>query len=761
MLEEFAPNLFRNFRARQVKHNFEKYRRLNDRYNFAIPNFVLYWKGNSKWTSLINEDWVCNLESLKENNLSDLVIYIWRVEKSLQWRPYTEQFLMEMLNFMIINTQKWDKVRIGLWNFVWETLNGSDSSRYFTVGEQIKYLKSLISRMNKGRLSDFIITDLKMENRDLFDCLKSKKTEAREDQDNLTSSWIYAALKGLSLKNTGLKELLESPKPNNANSHNDYSLVEISIRIADMLKWNNFQWWSRLQSKLDNIIAFLVNPSIPVISYKSSDSEKKKTFSAEGFIELEDLRKLFKDKIGDNGFKFMYFDTDECERFYQLKECRDKDVKTTINKFRNIIMWIVLGAVWVWVPIEWRMHKKQEEYQQKLMESVWVAMEDREIMTAVEWPWLAVIKKQSQKVDTIALIAFNVIEDLALRYWVVDKKSQDIIFWLILSELPNDEISRHYVMVWDESKKQRMEFADRFVNKYRTFLIANKISTEPYAHFKSIEKEFRYTINNEESWIKRLLQDVFNVENISPDKYSYFYEELWKYTKIDGTTSEIVRLRSDPRVKQWMETWATNFLLRMDDLNDTLLEVKKDFKDTEVIVWADVAYDYFWQTRKELRDVYAVLMNIYFEGTTDYDKHRVIRKILIKEYANNEKSIRDEIRKRWTADYTMTVFMKKYRKAFEDWWLKPVFYDNFTKEKAAFVNTSEYMGDFFYYSLREVTYLWVFVADDWDKYLIGKIYIGGKPYVCCMKNDITTTYELNPFRAKKIAEEYLRRSDRI
>ncbi|EKE28672.1 MAG: hypothetical protein ACD_3C00031G0001 [uncultured bacterium (gcode 4)] len=379
-------------------------------------------------------------------------------------------------------------------------------------------------------------------------------------------------------------------------------------------------------------------------------------------------------------------------------------------------------------------------------------------MTAAEGPSFSIIKKQNEKIDTVALIAFKVIEDFMLRYWVVDKNSHEILFWLILSELPNDELSSHYVMVWNDSFKQRMEFTDRFIKKYRTFLIANKINTEPYAHFKWIEKEFRYTINNENSWIEKLLHGVFNEEITNPDKYRYFYKEIWTYMKTDGTSSEIVRLRMDPRVKQWMETWATNYNLRMDDLNDTLLEVKKSFDDTEVTAWADIAYDYFWQTRKEIRDLYEILINIYFEWTTDYQKHWIIKNIVIKEFANNEKLIKEEIRKRWVANYAMTGFLKKYMKVFEERWIKPAFYDNFATEKAAFENTSEYSGDFQYYSRGQVEYMWVFVTDEWDKYLIGKIKLNGKHYICCMKEDWKSTYELNAFRAKKIAEEFLARS---
>lgn len=753
-----------DYKWKHAKKKYEEYRKLNDMYNFQIPNFVSHWKWNSKLSSAIWEDGITNqeiIEKIKENNLS---IYIWRIERNLNWRPYSEAFLFEMLSFMVACTWVGDKIVINIWNFVWESLNNSSDDRYFSRGEQIEYLKSLMARVSKKRLKDLEIVDLWDSNPELVQTISKRENDIESiDLEEMLSKWadssgIFKFLLGLMRKYPEFKELMISPKPANENASDLYALTEISIRLQDLLSSNNFQWWSKLQSKFDAIISFLANPDIPNISYKSSVSSTKTRFDADKILELVKFREFIKEKLWWKDFEFLYFDTDECEKFYNLKEWRNTETETSVKKLRNIIMGIVIWAIWVWWPVTYFSSKAKKEQELNVKNAISKALENKVVSISLEsWGAIHWVNNDQEKTKMAIDLAKDITWDLILIYWVSDTSIHETIFKFILQEVSKDEIMWYYILSGNDSAKMRKGFIDRLVLNNKVFLTYLWVNLKPYNYLSGLEDDFRKSIRTHYSWLEEWLQEMNKRFENNPDRFWYLLKNSALFMMSDWREVRICRFRSDPQSIGWIEMSSGSLIDHSTIINENpiLVLAANGINWVKIETWEEVAYDYFWQSEATIRSMYENAENIFFWGSiSDHKMISKLKKLIISDFLDNSKKILgSDIQK-----YIWKEFLKRNSINMLKLWLPISKFPKLQPYTEAIKRTSEYSWTIKYvWSYDKVKMLWSYLSSDWVLYDAWLASIEWKDYVIfCKSWDMDSDFRLDSYKQAIIAKEILK-----
>ncbi|MBP8016766.1 hypothetical protein KAZ01_02050, partial [Candidatus Gracilibacteria bacterium] len=170
----------------------------------------------------------------------------------------------------------------------------------------------------------------------------------------------------------------------------------------------------------------------------------------------------------------------------------------------------------------------------------------------------------------------------------------------------------------------------------------------------------------------------------------------------------------------------------------------------------DIAYDYFWQTRKEIRGIFKSA-NSMFKGGFDGNHYDFIKELVIKDYINSEEEIKGIINKKGIIFYISKYFYKNHKQIFKQKGIefnKPYYY---LKENLNAINNSfNYSGDSLGFSLKQTKYIGTFITKDGKEYGLGTVNINGKNYIT--HADYGNEYMLNyldSYTTKKIAGEIL------
>jgi hypothetical protein len=333
---------------------------------------------------------------------------------------------------------------------------------------------------------------------------------------------------------------------------------------------------------------------------------------------------------------------------------------------------------------------------------------------------------------------------------------------LLLSEIPKDEISNYYVISWDYSNIQRMNFVDEFVRNNKTFFIASSINTCPYKHFANLEEDMIYTMNSSWEGTDKILKELFDREVLNPWKSSYFYRDLGIYIKSDGKISRLMKLRSDARTMEWIDTWAKHFNKNNETFTKNLLEVTQNYNEEKVVHGKELAYDYFWQSREDIRLIYEQFETIFFTRNDERSTiWKSLKKMIIKEYANNEKEIKKMIANKWIRFYIITDFYKKYKTEIDKSlnWSTP--YGKLKSAEKFIENTKNYRWDPEFISLKKAQIICEYISNDWKKYNIWLTEINWKTYMVAEPYWNSDMYYALNYRSITLSEEILKTLSKI
>lgn len=315
-----------------------------------IPSYVRILRNGEHIEEDIDMSW---------NNFK---IYVWQMFRD-SWdydrdrkRIYSEDFFEWIIKDITKRIKRWEKIKIIVGTPLSEIINW-EGEFWLSFDEQIKYLNELIRKKFKKRKNDIEIVDIRDEHEELFENIKELQKDENDFSEvslnaDFTSYDIAKVLYQAKNKNSWFKKKLESLSPKWKDKSWTYWLCEIAIRIYDLLKWINIQWWHARQNQYDE----LINEIIFWDKYKE-------------LKEIKEIKDLATRKWVENFYSY-HFDTS--------KYRENRDTKRIAKIFWAIALSVSL-IVW------WQVYNNREQYEEyeKQFELAW----DQSLLRMLQtWP---------------------------------------------------------------------------------------------------------------------------------------------------------------------------------------------------------------------------------------------------------------------------------------------------------------------------------------------------------------------------------------
>lgn len=263
---------------------------LDSKVNFSIPeNIVSY-----QWINGKKDDRNLNL------NQNNFRLQIGKMDK--KWETiYTKELLLPAIEYIIKKTWKDEKaiiqLRPDLAKFLTNEDKKEESKQILSFEEEKQKIVQLIKKYFKNNQKNIEILNISQQYPEVFSILKEKWKawlasieKPILNKNNFSALNIAKYLYRLSQRNPKLIELFYNTKTSVQkandikkiweNQSDYYSLIEVSIRLYEVIKWISIQWWIDRQKQYDKIIWWILHR-------KDIDS-----FKIKDYPELEELHKL-------------------------------------------------------------------------------------------------------------------------------------------------------------------------------------------------------------------------------------------------------------------------------------------------------------------------------------------------------------------------------------------------------------------------------------------------------------------------------------
>lgn len=507
-----------------VKKGKEKLTTLDSKLNFTIPkNIVSYYGINWKKDDR-------NLRINPEN----FRFQIWKMDKDNE-TIYTREFLSWALEYLVNKTKYWDKIIIQIRRDLADTLNNEDDTtsmkHVLSYEEEKKEIEKILKKYFKESKDKVEIVNVSSQYPELFSLLKTQwrrwldsNSEVTLDPKHFTALDIAKYLYGVATSDIKFLFTIYGTKTEEqramdtahiwGNESDYYALVEVAIRLYEILTWITIQWWVIRQTRYDKIIWMILY---------GKDS-KDKDLTIKRFPWLKDLHEFCNKVAPKAEFDRLYIDNNE------IKKVADKQIeKTKTNKkIRNvavITLAALLGILWWSIGTAKRTKEKMEQEKKEksekvLQELLQDARSDNVYFDGVAWHyqwWIESIVEASTNTLYAYFIEF---------YWSGDAWEKEI---KILQSLIKqyfcetdatwklthiDDIYDHFLSIADAQAELRA-----FVNENKLVLTDLGFDLIPYKTLQKHTGAAKYTLNLE--W------DI--------QWYYSRYDDLWLNIQYDST----------------------------------------------------------------------------------------------------------------------------------------------------------------------------------------------------------------------------------
>jgi hypothetical protein len=506
---------------------------LDSKINFSIPeNLVSYMWINGRQNDK-------NLE-LTENNFR---LQIGKMQKDKE-TIYTKEILLPAIEYIIKKTWAGEKAIIQLRPDLAKSLINQDkreeSKKILSFEEEKQKIIQLIKKYFKNETQKIEIINVSNQYPELFSLLKrygknwlSSTQKPILNKNTISALDIAKYLYRSTQHNQKLMELFYNTKTpiqkeNDINSiwgnqSDYYSLVEVSIRLYEILCWISIQWWIDRQSKYDKIIWW-------IIQWKDID-----TFKTTNYPELEELNKFCKQINPNLIFDRLYISTKE------VREVEDKKQSLSKLKSRSLVTSVALLSVLAWLFWWYQLsqHKQKKEkdgFEKKLSKR---ELNDSQISfywTNTVYEYGKDLEKKREYLDDVANSMFYFMQEV---YWPFDKSLEDKIKSILKDEL---------LRVKYTYQKEDWE----------------------HQNIKNIETFFQTTVD----W-SLMYRDDFVIKNIVPNNKMIF-NSLWcnpipynKFLKYRSDFQETLSIKWDLHLHSSLISW--DFV----DINTTDMKFKR------------------------------------------------------------------------------------------------------------------------------------------------------------------------------------------
>jgi len=449
-------------------------------------------------------------------------------------------------------------------------------------------------------------------------------------------------------------------------------------------------------------------------------------------------------------------------------------INDTYKKPRNIIWSLLIWGLllWWWLLTKNILHQREMEKQQEKMDTEFASKQKMSFNGDMGHGYYE-LTTTAEKIEYINKLIDALFENISIRYDL--QTGEDEIKDIIRSYIKDKEILGKFANT-DNYNYNIFDISDAFVKKYYSdVLIKKDIDKMPYDHLKDYETYFKELIINTNMTNENVIQ-IYKGPNgaasqnkylMSPTNISIYSDiqlrciKSWMKRELIEEKERSVEWESDLSIKSHFSQ-RTN--VESYSVKDGYLYVKKwrenpynyviattqngeERKNIDVKV---IAYDYFYQNRPIIHEVYKTFGAIYWDMSSNSNREKY------QTYRWKKDSVKMMITKdllqTWLLDQIspdnerailmyLQGFVQRNASFLEKEWISKTPYDAYQKEHGeAFENTSkanennipniigyekrredykfQYIGK--YYTQKGIEYDLGEVIIDWKKYLYAR-----------------------------------------
>ena len=486
--------------VRKWKELFDK---LDAKVNFSIPENLLSYL----WINGRQND--KNL-ALNENNFR---LQIGKMQKDKE-TIYTDDILLPAIEYILKKTWDNQTVVIQLWpdlaKFLTNTGKEDEAKKILSFEEEKTKIIKLIKKHFKNKLHKIKILSVSDQYPEIFALLKenwkdwlSATTPPVLDNENYSALDIVQYLYRHSQNNPKLIKLFyntkttaqkeNDTKPIWQNNSDYYSLVEVWIRLYEILKNISIQWWIDRQSKYDQIIG-------GIIQRKDVD-----TFKTRDYPELQELSVFCKQTNPGLIFDRLYISTKN------IRETVDKKQILSRMQMTMSITALMLFSILVWWFWWYKIFKSKQDADQKKLEEAVIksALDATSIYfygVNTKYDYWEDYEKKKEYLENTTEMMYNFFCEV-----YGTPKNMEFIRSLIINELlriynleqtpdgkivPKRNIERFFKLPLDRSIMGLNDFVINTLVPNNAWLLPSSwIDPTPYNHFLQYKSDFQNTIS--------------------------------------------------------------------------------------------------------------------------------------------------------------------------------------------------------------------------------------------------------------------------
>ena len=487
---------------------------------------------------------------IDENNFR---LQIWKMQENWEtiYRPMMLKFGLEYItkHIKLDENGNW-KVIIQLWPDLAQCL-AQDDKQILSFEEEKKKIEELIKKILWKKWECIEIQNVADNYPDVFDALRKwKKGIIPEQEPNLDNFEVplkspLQIIKYLAYHcqtDQELMKLFYNTKPDKyiwqdqrkqlkpwESDADYYSVVEVWIRLFEVINWITIQWWIGRQRVYDKIISLILFGKDRIWKYK--DFKTLQPLTSWKYKSLKALHDWISKNYEDINMQQLYIELDE-KSLAKLESHENKKEKYKSKIKKAWLIAALIASLWTtgWVAIsegiESRKREEKEREEQRLQDErieYWRQFneskdEDRRIRTLPEWEMYSSFLSEQ---TSILLAEYDLSSyDYPSEYWVVYNK-----------------IEEEYKDVMGARYNWTGEFltAEEFM-KYFGWTLIDRYHLppqKPYEYLKNEQKEA--IVNTLRFWGCNDISK-YKIEEISTTKtYHYFIKWKWvENSKIYG-----------------------------------------------------------------------------------------------------------------------------------------------------------------------------------------------------------------------------------
>ena len=406
-------------------------------------------------------------------------------------RIYNEEFLTGALEYLFDNLGEGQKARVVVCRSLSELLNGpEDVEHALTTDKEIALIKRIAKKKFKKTEDCLEVVDLEAQpqHKDLFEALHNsvdpetggvdieKALAENEDGESVvaesTSLQIAKILFAAAKSSEELDEAFKRAMPGKIKDSADensaaqyYSLVEVAIRLGDILNGMHIQGGSERQAVYNGIIIQLVK------------GEEGK------YIDIEELKPLFPML---KGLRFETLHLHNEENYYHLKKVQNL-ARYRMLIFITLLLSIALGGAGIG---QWHERRQQKRRQDDVDGVIRQSLKD----TTFYVDKFTIGKEHN--VNIFHEMTKRILNDLQLRYQLSEDACEELKPF-IQKYLLDNQILLSYVY---RNNSMRIDMADLFVRKHAIYF-KNKGADigRPYQHLHKYIPIFRALLESDEN----------------------------------------------------------------------------------------------------------------------------------------------------------------------------------------------------------------------------------------------------------------------